>query len=71
MIIDREVEMDASTKFILAKAGAANDTETAMHNASILWCVAVVIEDDVLRNRVSLLIADWKKSIALGKCNAL
>jgi hypothetical protein len=31
MIIDREVERDASTKFILAKPGAANDTETAMH----------------------------------------
>jgi hypothetical protein len=29
--IYREVERDASTKFILAKAGAANDTATAMH----------------------------------------
>jgi len=39
MIIDREVERDASPT-VGRPYIAANDTETAMHNASILWCVA-------------------------------
>jgi hypothetical protein len=40
MVMCGEVEREAWPTFGRPYF-AANDTETAMHNASILWCVAV------------------------------